>query len=62
MKNTFRPELWRPVIPEHPHPSTTYRRSKPHVFTKYQPLSERYQVPGLLPSSTRKKNDDPKPY
>lgn len=49
MKNKFNPDLWTPVITEHPKPEKKYRRSKPHIFNYYQPLSERYEVPGLLP-------------
>ncbi len=61
MKNEFRKELWKPVVPYHPEPSKVYRKSKPHSFINYQPLSERYQVPGLLPK-TSKEEEKPSPW
>ena len=57
MKNQFKRELWTPVVPEHPEPSRGYRKSKTESFLEYQPLSERYQVPGLLPRVPSKQND-----
>ncbi len=57
MKNKFKPELWSPVVPARPELSKIYRRSKTQSFLDYQPLSERYQIPGLLP----KKSDERMP-
>jgi len=54
MKNQFKKELWTPVVQEHPEPSKVYRKSKTESFLDYQPFSERYQVPGLLPKVPRK--------
>lgn len=46
----FNPDLWQPVIIEHPPKSKGYPKHKRHEgFIQYQPVSERYLVPGLLP-------------
>lgn len=44
MKNEFKEELWTPVIEEHPKPSVGLRKHKPHIFSEWQPPSERYSV------------------
>lgn len=62
MKNEFKEELWEPVVTEHPEPSKVYRNSEPHSFVQYQPLSERYEVPGLMPKAPRKKEEKPLPW
>ena len=59
MKNQFKKELWTPVVTEHPNPSVGLRKHKPHIFSEWQPLSERYQVPGLLPKVPREKEEKP---
>ena len=55
MKNELKPELWKPIVTEHPEPSRIYRRSESHPFIQYQPISERYEVPGLMPSAPRRR-------
>lgn len=52
------PELWKPIVTEHPEPSKVYRKSEPHPYLQYQPISERYEVPGLMPRAPRKHKDD----
>ena len=59
LSGKFKPELWKPVVPWHPEPSKVYRKSKTESFLDYQPLSERYQVPGLLPRVPREQKDPP---
>lgn len=65
----FNPDLWRPVISEHPPKRNGYPRHETHHgFVEFQPLSERYQVPGLLPTTDEmpsqlvKKSFGKKPY
>lgn len=50
----FNPDLWQPVITEHPPASKGYPKHERHEgFIQYQPLSERYLVPGLLPNKQK---------
>ncbi len=58
VKKGFNPELWQPVVPYHPAPSKVYRRSKTESFLDYEPVSERYQVPGLLPTIPKSEEQD----
>lgn len=62
MKKQIDPTLWRPIITKHPELQKTYRRSEPNIFNSYQPLSERYEIPGLMPKAPRKPRPDFKPY
>lgn len=56
-RNHFNEELWKPVVQEHPPVSNTYPIHKRHIgFIDYQPLSDRYQVPGLLPKTQTEDN------
>ena len=53
-KKGFNPDLWQPVITEHPSKSKGYPKHSRHEgFIQYQPLSERYLVPGLLPKKQK---------
>lgn len=58
MKNQFKKELWTPVITEHPKPSVGFRKHRPHIFNYWQPISERYKVPGLIPRKTLCKEEE----
>ena len=62
MKNKVDPKTWKPIVTEHPEPEKRYRKSTPHKQPEYQPLSERYEVPGLMPRAPRRSNPDDKPY
>lgn len=62
MKNKFDPTKWTPVVPEHPEPTKRYPKHAHHEQPNWQPPSERYEVPGLLPRAPRKSNPDNKPY
>ena len=56
-RKEFNPDLWQPVITEHPPKSKGYPKHRRHEgFIQYQPLSERYLVPGLLPK--KQKNEE----
>lgn len=62
MKNKVDETKWKPIVTEHPEPEKRYRKSTPNKQPEYQPLSERYEVPGLMPPAPRKCNPDDKPY
>ena len=62
MKNQFKKELWTPVITEHPKPSVGFRKHTTHIYSRWQPISERYEVPGLLPRAPRKEEEKPLPF
>ena len=62
MKNKFDKTKWKPIVTEHPEPEKRYRKSVPNKQPEYQPLSERYDVPGLMPRAPRKIPDKNLPY
>lgn len=62
MKNQFKEELWQPVVTEHPKPSVGFRKHKTHIYSRWQPPSERYEVPGLMPKVPREKEEKPLPF
>lgn len=50
----FNPDLWQPVVTEHPPASKGYPKHERHEgFIQYQPMSKRYLVPGLLPNKQK---------
>ena len=59
MQHKFKKELWTPVITEHPKPSVGFRKHRPHIFNNWQPISERYKVPGLIPKKTLREEEKP---
>lgn len=58
MKKQVNKELWKPIVTEHPEPEKVYRKSVQGSFLDYQPVSERYEVPGLMPPAPRKRKTD----
>ena len=51
----------KPIVTERPSVSNTYRIAEPHKgFVEWQPISERYEVPGLMPRAPRKSREKDK--
>lgn len=62
LKNKVNTALWEPIVTEHPDPIKIYRKSETKSFLDYQPVSERYEVPGLMPRAPRRSKSDSEPY
>ena len=64
MRNKVNPDLWEPVVTEHPDLGNMPPHvSSPHVFNPVQEDYEKYEVPGLMPKDLNRRQKPPfKPY
>lgn len=58
MKKQVDPKFWKPIVTERPQRQKVYKKSETRSFLDYQPISERYEVPGLMPRAPRRSKEE----